>query len=283
MNVQHHIKLGPEHLEGNGGLGRYVLLPGDRTRAAKIAERFRDVTVVDNPRGHTAHLGVLEHGGARIDVLSISSGMGCPSVEIVLHELLQCGAKRLVRVGSCGALVPGIAAGQVVIATGAVRDEGTTDHYAPKEFPAIAHHAAVEALAEGARRLDLASDAFLGIVHSKDSLYAREFGHGPAGERNREYKKWIGRAGTIASEMEAAALFVVASAATASRPARALGGPKPADDIEAGCVLAVFGDDTSDMDLDPKLTGLAEERAIGVAVAGIGVWAELDGVVAAKS
>ena len=66
MALQHHIQLGPEHLEGNGGLGRYVFLPGDRSRAARIAGHFTDATTVDNPRGYTGHLGKLESG---VDVL----------------------------------------------------------------------------------------------------------------------------------------------------------------------------------------------------------------------
>ncbi len=277
MAIQHHIRLGPEHLAGNGALGRYVFLPGDRARAARIASNFHGEQVVDNPRGHTAHLGTIDPGAGSppIEVLSISSGRGCPSVEIILHELIACGARRIVRVGSCGSLSEAVRAGDVVIVTGAVRDETTSDHYAPKEFPALAHPVAVEALSRGARRAGLDGRTFRGISHSKDSLYAREFGAGPAGARNRDYVDWLSRSGAIASEMEASALFVMASAAAASTPAR-LSEESGAAGCQAGAVLAVFGDTHSNMELDESLLREAEGRAIQVAIEGVKAWAELD-------
>ena len=108
-----------------------MFLPGDRSRAARIAEGFSDVVVVDNPRGLTAHLGRIEQDGHCVDALAISSGMGTASTEIVLRELLCIGARRVVRVGSCGAMDPNIRPGQVAIVTGAVRDELATRHIAP--------------------------------------------------------------------------------------------------------------------------------------------------------
>lgn len=232
--------------------------------------------VVDNPRGHTAHLGKLPiEGKEPVDVLAISSGMGCASVEIILHELIVAGAKRVVRVGSCGSLVKRIKVGDVAIVTGAVRDETTTDHYAPKEVPALAHPEAVAALAEGARRAGLAGQTFRGISHSKDSLYAREFGVGPAGHRNREYMEWIARSGVMVSEMEAAALFVLSTAASAGKAASLAEEPS-VEIVQSGCVLAVYGGDDSNMQLDEKMAALAEQRAITVAIEGVKAWAERD-------
>ena len=279
MTLQHHILLAPEHLEGNGGLGRYVLIPGDPGRAERIAAGLVDVERRANPRGHDAHLGRFEPPGAEtgseaIDVLVIASGMGSGSTEIIVQELLACGARRLLRVGSCGTMTPAIVAGQVVIATGAVRDERTSHHYAPPEFPAVAHPLAVAALAAGARRAGLAADTFLGLCHSKASFYAREFGVGPAGEANLEYDAWLKRCGVVASEMEASTLFVQAAAASGPPPPLAGGGNH--GECQAGAVMAVFATDQPDRAFDPEPARLAERRTIRVALAGVAAWAEQD-------
>lgn len=274
MSTQHHVRLGPDELAGNDGLGRYVFLPGDPSRAGRIAEHFEDVRALDNPRGLDSWIGRLPgEDGEPIDVLTIASGMGPGSAEVVVHELLACGARRLLRVGSCGSMTPGIQPGQVVVAVGAVRDEAATAHYAPPEYPAVAHPDVVAAMSEGARRAGLAGETFRGLCHSKASLFAREFGHGPAAERNRRYCEELARAGVVASEMEASVLFVLA---TTSGP---WAGPIDggwAGECQAGAVLAVFGTDQSDMKIDPGLVRLAEERAITVAVEGARVWAGRD-------
>ena len=278
MSLQHHILLGPEHLEGNGGLGRYVLVPGDPGRADRIAAHLNDTEKRTNPRGHHAHLGSLESAvaGEPVDVLVISSGMGSGSTEIILQELLSCGARRLVRVGSCGSMTEAIAPGQVVIATGAVRDERTTHHYAPPEFPAVAHPAAVEALSAGARSAGLAEETFLGICHSKASFYAREFGHGPAGDANLEYCGWPRRCGVVASEMEASTLFVLAAAAAGPPAAIGKHAPEASTDCQAGAVFAVYATDDPEREFDPALAAESERRAIQVALTGVGAWAARD-------
>ena len=269
--TQHHIGLGPEHLVGNGEIGRVVLLPGSRARAAAIAERFQDVRIVDNPRGHTAHLGVLERDGRRIDVLAISSGMGTPSTEIVATELLAVGARRIVRVGSCGSLDPALEAGSVAILSGAVRDEMSSRHLAPVEVPALAHPDAVAAMVAGARAAGLAAHAFVGIGHSKASFYAREFGQGPMGEENRAYMRLLARCGVLASEMEASLLFILASAASAGR-ATPLAAGSAAVPVQTACVLGVYAHHESAAPLDPDLCRLADARAIETALAGVFAW-----------
>ena len=278
MDVQHHILLGPAHLAGNGLLGRYVLLPGTRSRSAAIAEHFDDVTVVDNPRGHTAFSGVLRRDGVSIDVLAISSGMGTASTEIILHELIEVGARRVVRVGSSGSMDPNIKAGDAVVVTGAVRDEQATRHIAPLEFPAVSHPSAVAAMVEGAKVSGHADHTFLGVGHTKASLYAREFGHGPMGAQNQAYGMLLARCGAVASDMEAAMLFIQASARSAGAT-RALAEGNAAVPVQAACVLGVYGDDDSDMDLDPVLCAQADARAIDIALSGIVAWARADGVI----
>ena len=275
MALQHHILLAPEHLEGNDGLGRYVLLPGDPGRAERIAAGLTGVERRSNPRGHHAYLGRLDgDAGEPVDVLVVPSGMGSGSTEIIVQELLACGARRLLRVGSCGTMTPAIAPGSVVIATGAVRDERTSHHYAPPEFPALAHPLVVAALIEGAEDAGLAAETFLGICHSKASFYAREFGEGPAGAANLEYDAWLKRCGVVASEMEASTLFVLAAAAS-GHPASLAAGPGPAECL-AGAVLAVFATDQPERDFDPEPAQRSERRAIRVALAAVAAWARRD-------
>jgi uridine phosphorylase len=274
VSRQHHLRLGPDELAGNGGLGRYVLLPGDPSRAGRIAERFDDTHRIDNPRGLHSWLGRLAgEDGEPVDVMAVATGIGAGSTEVVVHELLACGARRLLRVGSCGSMSERIRPGQVVLAVAAVRDEAATGHYAPPEYPAVAHPDVLAALSEGARRAGLADETFRGICHSKASLFAREFGHGPAGERNRRYREELARAGVVASEMEASTLFVLATAAGPWCGPVDGGWP---EECQAGAVLAVFGTDRSDMKLDRDLPRLAEQRAISVAIEGTRVWARRD-------
>jgi uridine phosphorylase len=238
--TQHHIGLDTEHLRGNDGLGRVVLLPGSRARAATIGARFDGLTVIDNPRGHTAHLGTITEGGRRIDVLAIASGMGTPSTEIVAHELLAIGARRVVRVGSCGSLDANVRAGDVVILSGAVRDEMSSRHIAPVELPAVAHPDAVAAMVAGARAAGLDAHAFVGMGHSKASFYAREFGMGPMGEENRAYMRLLARCGVLATEM-GERRFCGAGDADLSRPR---GGPG-AGRVRARCVCPTRGRGTA--------------------------------------
>ncbi len=171
-------------------------------------------------------------------------------------------------------MVEQIRPGQVVIATGAVRDELTTSHYAPPEFPAMADPGGVVAMAAGARRAGLAEQTFLGICHSKASFYAREFGQGPAGAANLEYDAWLKRCGVVASEMEASTLFVLASAVSgAPKPLAAAADPAT---CQAGAVLAVFATDQPDRDFDLEVAKLSERRTIRVALAAVAVWAAHD-------
>ena len=261
----YHIGLTPEHLAGNAGLGRFVFLPGDRSRAKRIAARFQDVSVVENPRGHTAHLGTILDGDRPIDVMSISSGMGPSSVEIVLHELQTLGARRVVRVGSSGRVSSDVPEGSVVVATGAVRDESTSDRWTPREYPAVAHPDAVTAMCEGAMDIGLADHTYAGLVHSKDSLFAREMSVGPQRSENDRYLEVLRAAGVLATEMEASILFVMASVAQKPVPLSIR-----STALQTGAILAVYGA------VGSEETRVAEQRAIDVAVAGVCAWSRRD-------
>ncbi len=273
--MQHHIQLGAEHLSGNEGLGRTVFLPGSAGRARQIAAHFSELQVLDNPRGLTAHLGLLELGGERLEVLSISSGMGPGSAEIVMHELLAAGARRVVRVGSAGAMDPNLRPGSVCILSGAVRDEMTSQHVAPLSVPALSHPIAVQAMVSGARAAGLGQHTFVGMGHTKASLFAREFGRGPLGEDNLAFGHTLAASGVIASEMEASVLFVLANAACAGKASPVAAG-NAAVPVQAACVLGIYAGTDSHMELDPVLCKLADERAIQVALHGAMAWARAD-------
>lgn len=204
-----HINATEKDLEGNQGIGRYIFLPGSDGRAHTISERFENVTTKTHPRGHTLYLGTLKVDGHKIDVASTSSGMGCPSMEIIAHELFHLGGKRFLRIGTAGTLQPKkVKIGHMVNAQASVRDESTTTNYVPVEVPAVASLEISASVLFAARKLNLLDHVHTGIVHCKSSLYAREFGEGPEGKANLAYIDLLSRAGVLASEMETATLFI---------------------------------------------------------------------------
>jgi uridine phosphorylase len=240
--IPHHIAITAEHAAGNDGAGRVFLLPGSDGRARRIGERFLDTTVVGSDRQLNVSLGRLEVSGRSVDVGTVATGMGCPSVDIVVTELISLGVRRFIRVGTAGSLRPReVPAGSLVIATAAVRDEGASDRYVCPEYPAVADPAVIAALEEAARSSGHAARTFSGVVHSKDSLFARELGHGPRRELNHRYMAELEAIGVLATEMEAAHLFVLAK----------VHGPEPtpltgldrSTAVQAGAVLAIIGDD----------------------------------------
>jgi uridine phosphorylase len=270
----HHLEIEPAELAGNGEIGRYLLLPGSVDRAARIAARLKDVRVVPNRRRLDVHLGRLELGGVSVEVGAVPTGMGCPSVDIVVGELLQAGARRLLRVGTAGSLQPDVRVGDVVIASGAVRDESASDAYTDPRYPAIADPGWVQALSEAAVAIGQANRVHVGIVHSKDSFFGREFGHGPDGERNHAYMRRLAASGVVASEMEAAHLFVLGSVyGRGPRTVAAL--RSGAAHVRCGAVCAVVGS------VEHGFASLgqeqaAEERLIDLALNGIAALARIE-------
>src|SRR5574344_2162358 len=196
--TQYHIGLRP------GDIGEFVILPGDPKRCEKIAQYFDEPKLVADKREFTTYTGFLN--GKKVSVTS--TGIGGPSAAIAVEELVNVGAKNFIRVGTCGAMDIDIKGGDVVIATGAIRMEGTTKEYAPIEFPAVANLDITNALVKAAKDLDC--DYFAGVVECKDSFYGQ---HSPdlmpvSYELQSKWEAWK-RLGCIASEMESAALFVV--------------------------------------------------------------------------
>ena len=198
--LQHHI-----HLK-EGDVGEYVLMPGDPGRAEVIARHFDNAAHVATNREYVTYTGFLD--GVKVSVTS--TGIGCPSSAIAMEELVRVGAKTFIRVGTSGSIQPGTQSGELAIVTGAIRDEGTSLHYMPAEFPAVAHYEVVQALRKAATTKGLAHR--VGISQSKDSFYGEvEPEHSGVTQRLLDrWKAWeIG--GAICSEMEASTLFIVAS------------------------------------------------------------------------
>lgn len=199
-DVQYHLQLRP------GDVGRYVLLPGDPGRCEPIAALFDDAAHVVSNREYTTWTGTLD--GEKVSV--VSTGIGCPSSAIAVEELIKLGADTFIRVGTSGAMQPGTPSGQLAIVTAAIRDEGTSSHYLPMEFPAIAHPQVTDALAEASRTLG--ASYRLGVTQSKDSFFGEvEPARMPLAERLEDrWNSWIA-GGAICSEMEAAAIFIISS------------------------------------------------------------------------
>ena len=198
--LQYHIGL------KEGDVGEYVILPGDPKRCEKIAKYFDDAKLVADRREFTTYTGYLN--GVKVSVTS--TGIGGPSASIALEELVKVGAKYFIRVGTCGGMDLDVKSGDLVIATGAIRMEGTSKEYAPIEFPAVANYDIVTALINSAKKLNL--PYHVGVVECKDSFYGQ---HSPElmpvnYELQNKWNAWL-KLGCLASEMESAALFVVAS------------------------------------------------------------------------
>lgn len=197
-NKEYHIGIAP------GEIPELVLLPGDPDRAKMIAEYF-----FENPEEIARNREYWSFRGTWKDtpVAVCSTGIGCPSAAIAIEELVKVGCSKFVRVGTCGAISKNLRAGDLVIFTGAVRNDGTSRQYVPIEYPAVADPDVVLALQRAANTRG--ASHHIGVGHSKDAFYSEfpSFVADPEGAR----EKWsaMERAGVLATEMEAAALFVI--------------------------------------------------------------------------
>jgi uridine phosphorylase len=254
--LQHHI-----HLK-EGDVGRYVLLPGDPGRCERIAAHFDNPQHLTQNREYNSYTGTLL--GEKVSV--VSTGIGCPSASIAVEELIAIGADTFIRVGTSGGMQPGTQTGDVAIVNSAIRDEGTTLHYMPIEFPAIADIDVVVALRQAAQNLGYRYA--VGPSQSKDSFYGEtEPSRMPVDRRLLDrWKAWID-GGTICSEMEAAAIFIISSIHR----------------VRAGGVMlmAAIPEDPENYDPTPEeLEAFNQlfdiERAIGVAVEGLKILIEQD-------
>ena len=197
---QYHTGIGPEDI------GKYVILPGDPKRCKKIADHFDNPVLMADSREYVTYTGTLS--GEKVSVTS--TGIGGPSAAIAIEELSKCGAHTFIRVGTCGGMQKEVMGGDIVIATGAIRMEGTSREFAPIEYPAVPDFAVVNALSTAAEELDIRHHT--GVVQCKDSFFGQ---HEPevmpvSYELQNKWEAWI-RMGCLASEMESAALFIAGS------------------------------------------------------------------------
>ena len=199
-NEEFHLKIKP------GDIGSYVILPGDPGRCRQIAAYLDNPQKIAENREFTTYTGILD--GVKVSV--VSTGIGGPSAAIALEELIHCGAHTFIRVGTSGGMQPEVLGGDLVIATGAVRMDGTGTEYAPIEYPATAHFDVVQALQQAAAQ---SGNRFhIGVVQCKDSFYGQ---HEPenmpvSAVLKQKWDAWLG-CGALASEMESATLFIVAA------------------------------------------------------------------------
>lgn len=249
-DVMHHIALRP------GDVGRYVLLPGDPGRCERIAGRFDEPRLVARNREYETWTGSL----SGVPVSVTSTGIGCPSAAIAVEELVLCGADTFIRVGTSGGMQPSMRTGDLAIVTAAIRDEGTTSHYLPMAFPAVADLDVVLALREAALRTG--ARAVEGISQSKDSFYGEiEPDRMPVAPRLKERWSAFIAGGAVCSEMEAAAIFIVAAIQR----------------VRAGGIMACVGNpDMTEAEVEASLADFELDGVIDTAVEGLRVLIERD-------
>ena len=181
-----------------GEVSSVALMPGDPFRVPLVAEYLEDAREVAHKREHRTMVG--SYRGRAITVTS--TGMGCPSTAIAVEELARCGVTSFIRVGSTGALQPGIEPGDLIVSQGSFRNDGTTDAYVPKGYPAVPDFEITLALERHARERapehGLAVHAGLNV--SDDAFYAE----------SPEWTEQMSRIGLLNVEMESSAMFVVA-------------------------------------------------------------------------
>ena len=190
-----------------GDVGKYCFLPGDPGRCEAIAKHFDNPVHIGMNREYNIYTGTLL--GEKVSVCS--TGIGGPSAAIAMEELAAIGADTFIRIGTCGGIHMEVMPGDVVVATGAVRYEHTSQEYAPMEYPAVPDFNVTAALKDASEALGYRTHT--GVVQCKDSFYGQ---HSPekspvSYELLQKWEAWK-RLGVKASEMESAALFVVAAA-----------------------------------------------------------------------
>jgi len=195
---QYHIDISP------GQVGGYAILPGDPGRVEEIAGYFDNPIFVAEKREYKTYVG--EVAGQKVCVMS--TGIGGPSAAIAMEELIKCGVHTFIRVGTCGGMQPEVLPGDVVIAQAAIRSEGTSYEYMPPGYPAVADITVTVALQKSAEAAGLRHHT--GVVHCKDNFYGQtEPDTMPISEVLKANWNAYIKAGCLASEMEAAALYSV--------------------------------------------------------------------------
>lgn len=205
MERFYHIGFGKDDLGPNPPT--VAILSGDPDRATLIAQtKLTDSKILSEHRGLNSYVGLLPNGRP---VLSATSGMGAPSMSIVVNELIQVGIRTVIRVGTCGSIQEHVLPGQVAISKSALCRQGAANDIAPPEYPASADPFVTVALVEAAKRLGI--ECALGITASVDTFYE---GQERTGSANPHLMRWLQgitdeyrNLGVINYEMEAGTLF----------------------------------------------------------------------------
>lgn len=200
---QFHIQTLPEEV------GKYVILPGDPGRVPKIASLLDNAVQVAHNREYNVYTGTLD--GEKVTVCS--TGIGGPSAAIAVEELTKCGADTFIRIGTSGGIDLKVSGGDLIIASSAIRAEGTTAEYLPEGYPAVADFSVINALKTAAEKTstDKTGNKYhIGVVHSKDSFYGEvEPENSPVGDNIKSRWDSYLKCGCLTSEMECAAIFAV--------------------------------------------------------------------------
>jgi uridine phosphorylase len=247
---QYHIGLGP------GELAEYILLPGDPDRSARIGSRFDSIELERQHREFATVTGTYR--GQRVSV--VSTGIGADNVEIVVAEILAITERpTFIRVGSCGALQPEMALGDLAITTGAVRLESTTSFFVHDGYPAVAHYEAVVALVEAAERLG--HQYHVGVTATAPGFFGAQ--GRPIPElpiRYPDLAEDMARQRVMNFEMEASALLVLATLAR----------------CRAGVVCAVYANRTTGEFVSGDLKNEAEAACVDTGLETLAILAEMD-------
>ncbi|MCL1789279.1 MAG: uridine phosphorylase [Oscillospiraceae bacterium] len=202
--LQYHLQVTAEQV------GKYVIMPGDPGRVAKIAALIDNAEHIATNREYVTYTGSL--GGVPVSV--VSTGIGGPSAAIALEELIRCGCHTFIRVGTSGGINLKVTGGDLVVATASIRGDGTSAEYLTPGYPAVADFDVVTALVESAKELfggEEGNSYHTGVVQSKDSFYGEiEPENMPiAPYLVNRWEAYV-KSGCLASEMETATLFSVA-------------------------------------------------------------------------
>lgn len=184
------------HIQLEETLGiQYAILPGDPARVDRIAQQLDNVEELAFNREYRSLKGTYQG----IPVLAMSTGMGGASMAIAVEELRNIGVTHIIRIGSAGAMQTGIGLGDLILVSGAVREDGASQAYIPKQFPAIPDLDLLNACAASGKERGFA--CHVGLARSHDSFYI---------DNDAEISEYWSKRGVLGADMETAALFVVA-------------------------------------------------------------------------
>ncbi|WP_013322507.1 nucleoside phosphorylase [Gloeothece verrucosa] len=231
-----------------------ALLSGESQRSHYIAQTYlQNACLLSDSRGLSSYLGLLANGKP---VLAATSGIGSPSLSIVVNELIQVGIRKIIRVGTCGSIQPHVSVGSIVISSAALCRQGAALDIAPVEYPAVADPFVTVALVEAAAELQVSYH--LGITASVDTFYEGQERF--ASSANPRLQRWLEgitqeyrNLNILNYEMEAGTLFKMAGVYG----------------FAAGCVCAVIAQRTETEDLLFAQKDAAVDKAIQVAIRAI--------------